>query len=424
LAARFGHAKCTELLLNAGADKEETLINGSTALIIAVNNGHAKCTELLLNAGADKEATLIIDGSTALIIAAKNGYAECTELLLNAGADKEAKEIDGCTALIIAAGLGHDKCIELLLNAGSDKETTPHEKYTALIIAAHMDFAKCVELLLNDGANKDAKNNRGSTALMLARKKGHAKCVELLLNADNVASAERGISHQQLLELLQLRPRHLSAVPIAFDNKRATEGRRQSEKYALRHYLNYDDDLSACDVFIDPGRGQVVASRAFVRGRREVLLVSAGDAPLQKLAKNTRRMLGNVPRVGIGRAANTATAALRVSMLKLLVSSLLGGRGSTSPTPTVRWTRSRKRTGATSYRWDRLLKPTVCAATARCCSSTSLTPATGSCARGLFAATTAALTKAAASAVSIRGTFVKSATSTALSTSCTTRRRL
>ena len=77
-------------LLDAGADKDLAMKDGSTPLHIAVDRGHGACVRALLDAGADKDRTYN-DGATPLFIAAQNGHDAVVRALLDAGADKTAR---------------------------------------------------------------------------------------------------------------------------------------------------------------------------------------------------------------------------------------------------------------------------------------------------------------------------------------------
>jgi ankyrin repeat protein len=153
IAAKKGHDKCTELLLNAGADMEVKMKQeGSTALTLAAHGGHFKCVKLLLKKGANMDAKQI-QGSTALILAAHNGRDKCTELLLNAGVDTDAKDARGLTALIAAAGKGHVTCIARLLKAGCDINAVSNLGMSALLNAVQNNQLDCVRALVRGGAD-------------------------------------------------------------------------------------------------------------------------------------------------------------------------------------------------------------------------------------------------------------------------------
>ena len=83
LAAGNGHLEVLRLLLEHGADKDQTNCNGLTLLRLAALNGHLEVVRLLVDLGAeiDKASTA---GATPLHLAALNGHAEVVQLLLQA----------------------------------------------------------------------------------------------------------------------------------------------------------------------------------------------------------------------------------------------------------------------------------------------------------------------------------------------------
>ena len=94
LAARGGHAECTQMLIEGGSDVTATShgIGQHTALMLAAAGGHAECTQMLIEAGSDLTVTERPSRMTALIIAAVRGQAECTQMLIEAGSDLTAAD--------------------------------------------------------------------------------------------------------------------------------------------------------------------------------------------------------------------------------------------------------------------------------------------------------------------------------------------
>jgi ankyrin repeat protein len=74
---------------------------------------------VLLNAGANKDAE-IYDGTTALIFAAASGNCKSIELLLGAGCDVNARGKRGATVLTYAVQKNHITCVRTLVRAGAD----------------------------------------------------------------------------------------------------------------------------------------------------------------------------------------------------------------------------------------------------------------------------------------------------------------
>ncbi len=92
--------------------------DGWTPLNCAARNGHTKCLEALLNAHDINVNEKNKDGWTPLNCAARNGYTKCLEALLKAPDIKvNEKNNDGWTPLNYAARYGHTECQEALLKA-------------------------------------------------------------------------------------------------------------------------------------------------------------------------------------------------------------------------------------------------------------------------------------------------------------------
>lgn len=222
LAARYGHAKVVQVLLDnlSLADVNDINQNGRGALHQAACSGMHKVIHLLrqvyglpLNA-KDKW------GKTALMLAARAGYTEAVqELLLSLrAADVNAIDQDGSTALHHAACYGRHEVVQALLQVdGICSHAADKEGNTALMLAAREGHAKVIQALLPErsaaelnaaneeglpalhqvactgnhelvqallqvpGIKIDARDREGNTVLMLAVKYGHAKVVQILL---------------------------------------------------------------------------------------------------------------------------------------------------------------------------------------------------------------------------------------------------
>ena len=193
LATECGHLKVVQLLLESGADKDAADFKGKTALHLAAWHQHLEVVRLLLQFGADKDAA-DFTGRTALHFAAHaldqfterhtlamHGDKEVVRLLLEFGVDKDAAGFDGMTALHWAAENGDNEIVQLLLQFGADKDVaTSRGRKRALHLAAFNGHLEVVRLLLEAGADKDATNFRGKTASQLATKYGHQEVVQLL----------------------------------------------------------------------------------------------------------------------------------------------------------------------------------------------------------------------------------------------------
>ncbi|TAL27577.1 MAG: ankyrin repeat domain-containing protein [Alphaproteobacteria bacterium] len=92
---------CIDLLLQYGADINDKMSNGETALTNAVSNGNTAAALKLIDRGADIEC---LDWAkwTPLVSAAYHGNAAICAALLRAGADMNARGFQGRNALEVA----------------------------------------------------------------------------------------------------------------------------------------------------------------------------------------------------------------------------------------------------------------------------------------------------------------------------------
>ncbi len=107
VAASLGRADCVRLFIDAGANLNETNLNG-TALFHAVLYNHPDCLKLLIGAEADPYI-----GPDPLSAASENGYSDCMKLLINPASIKKF----GTDAL---CGARNVDCLKLLVDAGAD----------------------------------------------------------------------------------------------------------------------------------------------------------------------------------------------------------------------------------------------------------------------------------------------------------------
>ena len=85
VVCQTGPVEAVELLLKHNADvSRATRGSGSTPLHIALQNGHLDAARLLLERGAEVDQTRK-DGATSLYIACEKGHVEAARLLLDNG---------------------------------------------------------------------------------------------------------------------------------------------------------------------------------------------------------------------------------------------------------------------------------------------------------------------------------------------------
>lgn len=135
-AARSGDLRSAELLVEAGADVNETSAFGITPTVMAVHGGNAELVEYLLERGADPNAADA--GHAALHVAILRGNGAAVRALLAHGADSNARvqsstptrrqsddyhfhqALVGATPFWLAARFTQPEAMQLLVEHGGD----------------------------------------------------------------------------------------------------------------------------------------------------------------------------------------------------------------------------------------------------------------------------------------------------------------
>ena len=245
-AARHGDAGSVRLLLDAGADVDETAADGNSALVIAAMSGHARLAELLLAHGADPNASG--GGYTALHAAVLRADAGLVRALLAQGADPNARLVHstpvprwtyqyiltlrekGATPFLLAVKYLEPGIARRLAAAGADPLATFDDGTTALMAAVGLGMSRAVtrrsrliapELVAAEWADEarvlesvraaveagaaaaiHAAAGNGNTALHGAARNGFTRVVEILERhgGDLDAENEDGTTPRDLLE--------------------------------------------------------------------------------------------------------------------------------------------------------------------------------------------------------------------------------
>jgi ankyrin repeat protein len=224
-AAREGDLASAKLLLDAGADINQTTEYGWTPLLTATNNRHYAFGKFLLDRGADPNKANK-GGWTPLYLATDNrnieggdypvpkpdmDHLEYIKLLLGHGADPNGRVRDntltrtiftmqwfyedGCTPFVRAAQSSDSELMQVLLDWGADPFMTTAYADTALTAAAGIgwvegvtyerspkDNLEAVKMLVYLGLDVNAANRDGRTPLMGAALKGRNDVVQFLVD--------------------------------------------------------------------------------------------------------------------------------------------------------------------------------------------------------------------------------------------------
>jgi ankyrin repeat protein len=178
VAAKNGHEKIVDLLLDAGADVRWMDEGGFTALNYGAQIGNMHIVKRLI--GKSSSSLLL---TSALRDAAEEGHTEIISLLLDSGADVKFNEM-GCqgSVLMCAAGYGHFSVVSLLIERGADVHfSTACCGHNCLLVAVQTCNYEIAKIILDAGVDVNSKLLNGRTALMLAAAQCDVEMAQLLI---------------------------------------------------------------------------------------------------------------------------------------------------------------------------------------------------------------------------------------------------
>ncbi len=221
LVARNGDVGAARVLLEAGAEVNDTAADGTSALVVAAHSGHEALARYLLEQGADPNAAEA--GYTALHAAVLRGQGEVVRALLAGGADPNLPVVRGtpgrrfsadysirhqaigANALWLAAKYGEFESLRALADYGADPFMIPANGVSALQAAIgrpsisqenrrnrvgvppqdHVDreglATELARVVIALGVDVNTADERGETPLHDAVRTGSAPLVELLV---------------------------------------------------------------------------------------------------------------------------------------------------------------------------------------------------------------------------------------------------
>ena len=193
LAAVGGHPGCVSLLIEAGADVNQTSSLEETCLMFAAKHGNDKCVKLLIEAGADVNKT---DSShnTSLFRALRDpeltksdhSFAETVKHLVKAGANVSTKR-DVMTPLKLAAFTNDVSAVKLFVEKGADVNFVGENSTAAVGAAIKNDCAECMAQLLAAGGEMRITNSSEFSIFLSRNERDFLKLRKMEVISDSAA---------------------------------------------------------------------------------------------------------------------------------------------------------------------------------------------------------------------------------------------
>jgi ankyrin repeat protein len=181
--------------LDGGLDPNERFEDDYTMLLWAAQTDNVEIADLLLKRGARLENSLS-DGTNALMLSAAHYRVQMSRFLLRAGIDPDIRNGEGLTALhhcvnwvqthFVIGNMEPDqtKIIRAIAEHKGNLNIRDKEGRSALMLAARFRHLPQLDALISAGADLRAKDTKGRTALTYCAVSGkESEAVKLLLKA-------------------------------------------------------------------------------------------------------------------------------------------------------------------------------------------------------------------------------------------------
>lgn len=178
VAARSGHLIIVHLLIQAGANIENTNNQLLTPLMAAVEGGKTNVISYLLKVGSLVNAKGEY-GMNALHIAAKNGNYEAVKAIIKSpGVIINSQDSGGYTALSYVTELAQLPIVKMLLDAGADPNIQDSEGNVCLHWAAFSGDVSIVQAFIDLTPDVNVPNENFDTPLHIAARKDNHSVVQ------------------------------------------------------------------------------------------------------------------------------------------------------------------------------------------------------------------------------------------------------
>ncbi|CAF5080238.1 unnamed protein product, partial [Rotaria magnacalcarata] len=198
-AAKKGHVKICEYLIQNGADVNAITMTGTTPLYTATEEGHLEIVVLLIDHGADVNLSpngqvarnLHIENQTPLLIACVIKHEQIIRYLVKSGANVNLTCESGSSPFLAICQHNNVELARFLIENGArydgEAKSFYDGKINGLIVAAESGSFETLRLLVEAGLDVNYKiegqgETAGRTPLFCACAKGFQDIVEYLID--------------------------------------------------------------------------------------------------------------------------------------------------------------------------------------------------------------------------------------------------
>ncbi|KAJ5726789.1 hypothetical protein N7493_005816 [Penicillium malachiteum] len=191
-AADYGHLEIVQYLLNKGAEIKKTSHQDWNALCLAAKNGRIGVVKFLVDHTALGRECISEgtghDGSTPLMLAVDNGKLDVTSYFIEKGADTTKTDLLGNTLLHLAARISNTDMLEVLFeNIPRGEQQTRLERpnntgETPLEVATSYRNMHATTFFLAQGAQINTQGKIGEKMFQNAATCGHLELVQRLVD--------------------------------------------------------------------------------------------------------------------------------------------------------------------------------------------------------------------------------------------------
>eukprot|EP00762_Andalucia_godoyi_P006559 ANDGO_05033.mRNA.1 Ankyrin repeat and KH domain-containing protein mask len=276
IAVEKGFPDIAQVLLEKGTSADARNAAGDPLLLISYRLRNRSLSELLLS----WEASPLVEnkhGMTPLALAASEGNLEWVAFYVQKGAPANGPFASGKIPLLLAAAHGHEDVVRYLVDeANASVHIKNTSGVTALMQACWNGYWSIAAFLLAHGADAHVVDEDGDTALSKACQHGHVAVVEHLLLEHNVAvNTVHSVSGMTPLMLACQGP-HARIVQLLLDHGASIFPKTKKSKTALLYAVK-SSNWDVVELLLQRNAEVIPGQQLF----KDALLMAAGAGHAQ-----------------------------------------------------------------------------------------------------------------------------------------------